>query len=123
MLNYFESPGYPQLYADRIRVLYLLYLPGVSEIRFDFDPLAFGIENNKDELHVGPGLQFVFEELTVRTPGINFFENVNATVPRGNGVLTPGSFVIQGDSAWMYFLTDKNIMFPGWRLSWTIPGK
>ncbi|XP_072013269.1 uncharacterized protein [Amphiura filiformis] len=116
--NYFETIDYPTLYEDRLRALYLLYLPGVTEICFEFDQTAFGIEDNKDELYVGPGLQFDFAHLQGRlgTPNdIFFFENRNITNGR-----TPSDFCIPSDTVWMYFLTDKNIMMPGWRLYWTI---
>ena len=124
--NYFESPSYPQLYEDRLRALYLLYIPGVNRILFEFDPLAYGIEDNRDELYVGAGLEFYFQDLLgkIGTPErIYFFENVNATVYRGNGVFTPRSFIIQGDSVWIYFLTNKQLAFSGWRLYWSIPGR
>ncbi|XP_072049558.1 uncharacterized protein [Amphiura filiformis] len=117
--NYFESPGYPGLYPNRLRALYLLYIPGVTEICLDFDQTAFDVENNKDELYVGPGLQFDFKDLGGRSytpPEIYFFENKNIT----NGGRTPQNFCIPSDTIWMYFLTDYGIMLNGWRLYWRI---
>ena len=117
--NYYESPDYPQLYEDRLRIQYLLYLPGVAEICFEFDQQAFGIEDNKDELYVGPGLSFTFDQLDGQntSPEIFFFENRDR-----NGV-TPDDFCVPSDTVWMYFLTDKNIMEPGFRLFWNVAGE
>ncbi|XP_072051695.1 uncharacterized protein [Amphiura filiformis] len=118
--NYFESLNYPQVYIDRLRALYLLYLPGVAEICFTFDQSAFGIENDKDELYVGPGLEFDFGDLAAANSpdGIYFFED--RTVPAGR--TAPNDFCIPSDTVWMYFLTDKNIQGPGWRLYWSVEG-
>ncbi|XP_072051694.1 uncharacterized protein [Amphiura filiformis] len=119
--NYFESLNYPQVYTDRLRALYLLYLPGVAEICFTFDQTAFGIENDKDELYVGPGLEFDYErdiQSTNSPDEVYFFED--RTVPAGRTV--PNDFCIPSDTVWMFFLTDKNIELPGWRLYWSVEG-
>ena len=106
---------------DRLRIQYLLYIPGAAKICFKFDQQAFGIEDNKDELYVGPGLEFSFDQLQGQntSPEIFFFENMDVAPMN----VTPDNFCIPSDTIWMYFLTDKNIMMPGFRLFWEIEGE
>ena len=118
--NYFESPGYPRQYQNRNFILYMLYIPGVNLILFEFDPLAYGLEDYKDIVEVGPGLEYDWSD---PTKTLYVFSDMHATVSRGNGVFTPRSFTIQSDSVWMVFSTDRNVIFSGWRLYWSIPGR
>ena len=115
-INFFETDNYPSNYADRQRVLYLLYLPGATQITFSFSS-PFGIEENKDELYIGAGLEFEFTQLDGLTDTSiqkYFFE----------GRSVPQSFTINSDVVWMYFITDKNnndMSYEGFRVSWTTP--
>ncbi|XP_072172386.1 uncharacterized protein [Diadema setosum] len=105
----FSSVNYPGLYNNRYRALYLLYIPGATSITFTFSPV-FDIEEFKDELYVGAGLQYSDSQLDGigSPPDWYFFE----------GSVQPDSFTIQGDTAWMYFGTDKNIQRNGFEISW-----
>ncbi|XP_072018428.1 uncharacterized protein [Amphiura filiformis] len=115
-VEYFESANYPGNYNDRARVLYLLFVPGATSITITFDS-QFGIEENKDELYVGRGLEFDFGQLDSFNDPANdkyFFE----------GRTRPDSFTINSDAVWVYFLTDKNnndMTYQGFRLRWSVP--
>ncbi|XP_022082334.1 uncharacterized protein LOC110974776 isoform X2 [Acanthaster planci] len=105
----FESLNYPSPYPNRYRALYLLYIPGASGISFTFDDV-FGIETDKDELYVGKGLTVDFTALNgVNTvgPDVRFFE----------GFARPADFTLENtDTAWMYFITDKNLEYSGFSI-------
>ena len=118
-VEYFESINYPVNYNDRLRVLYLLFIPGATSITFTFDS-PFAIEENKDELYIGRGLEFDYNTaINGATDAANdkyFFE----------GRTVPNSFTINSDAVWMYFLTDKNnndMTYAGFRVRWqgTLP--
>lgn len=119
----FQSVNYPDNYVDRWMAAYLLFIPGATRIEFTFTGSAgFGVETHKDELYVGTGLTFSLNDFTGadiletdRT--IRFFDN---STLKGN-VYPPG-FSLETDSVWLYFLTDKNLEFSGWQLSWTSTG-
>ena len=82
---------------------------------FSFDE-PFGIETNKDELYVGAGLEFSFDVIDGADSTTNpvdkyFFDSDN---------VTPMAFTLfNTDVAWMYFLTDRNIMLEGFRIRWS----
>ena len=113
-LTYFESENHPLDYGPRIRALYLLYLPGATQITFSFD-LPFGLETNKDELYVGTGLAYA--------PG-DFNGQASATGDKYyfDSRIRPQEFTLQSDTAWVYFLSDKNndeMLFEGFRIRWS----
>ncbi|XP_071824175.1 uncharacterized protein [Apostichopus japonicus] len=116
----FQSLNYPNLYEDRWTAIYLLYIPRASRIDFTFTgDGGFGIETLKDELYVGTGLSFSSNDFTGvdivdGNRVVRFFDNSTL-----NGQTYPPPFSFETDSVWLYFLTDKNIMFNGWQLSWT----
>ncbi|XP_071814131.1 uncharacterized protein [Apostichopus japonicus] len=120
----FESQGYPNLYPNQWEATYLLYVPGASRIDFEFvGEGGFGIEGFKDELYVGTGL--LFSDDLIRTVNVSmavvdgidvrFFDNVTSLEP---GRTFPSPFSLETDTAWLYFRTDKNLRFNGWRLQW-----
>ena len=116
-VNYFESENYPGNYGNRIRALYLLYIPGATEIEFTFST-PFGLEENKDELYIGAGLEFNFDQLDLESDPSNqkyFFD----------GRTVPEPFTIVSDEVYMYFLSDRNnndMIYEGFRVSWNVPG-
>ncbi|XP_072037686.1 uncharacterized protein [Amphiura filiformis] len=65
----------------------------------------------KDELYVGVGLMYQESQLNFRSepPNKYFFE----------GDERPEDFSLQSDTAWIFFLTDRNVEYSGFRLSWT----
>eukprot|EP00057_Strongylocentrotus_purpuratus_P029685 XP_011684159.1 PREDICTED: hyalin [Strongylocentrotus purpuratus] len=105
----FRSINYPSDYNNRYRALYLLYVPGAQSITFSFS-VEFDIEEFKDELYIGSGLMYNDVQLDGlgSPPDWHFFE----------GSIRPQDFTIQGDVAWMYFGTDKNIQRTGFEVSW-----
>ncbi|XP_022110489.1 hyalin-like [Acanthaster planci] len=107
----FMSVNYPSNYPDRYRALYLLYVPGASGFNFIFDTI-FRIEADKDELYIGSGLVPPFSQfngVNTSVEGVFFFEGHTPPMPFS---------VVNTDTVWMYFITDKNINFPGFRVSW-----
>ncbi|XP_022082302.1 mucin-2-like isoform X2 [Acanthaster planci] len=106
----FTSKDWPNEYPSRYRALYLLYIPGANGIKFTFNA-PFSIEMDKDELYIGKGLTVDFNQLlgtdTVG-PDVLFFE----------GDQLPGEAVLDNtDVAYLYFITDKNIQFAGFSVS------
>ncbi|XP_071824330.1 uncharacterized protein [Apostichopus japonicus] len=120
--NFFTSINYPNNYEDRRGDVYLLFIPGALEIQFSFDGI-FDVEELKDDLFVGAGLEFDNTDIEIRTLGpsgsggnlVYFFDNRlrNQAQPS-----RPDPFSIPGDSAWIYFNTDRNIVGSGFRLTW-----
>ncbi|XP_071785173.1 uncharacterized protein [Asterias amurensis] len=107
----FVSKNYPSAYPNRYRALYLLYIPGANGIRFTFNNV-FGIETDKDELYIGRGL-------TVDFNALNGVSSVNPDVFFFEGFAQPADFVVPDtDTVWMYFITDKNLEFSGFSVSW-----
>ncbi len=118
----FESPNFSNFPPDNVYPnnhiqLYLLYIPGATEILFYFDPI-FNIEYFKDELYIGSGLQFSYAELNGRSdlePPIEkyFFD----------GNQKPDNFTLRTDTAWVSFRTDRTIQERGFKLYWNTIGK
>ncbi|XP_038069618.1 uncharacterized protein LOC119738747 isoform X6 [Patiria miniata] len=109
----FISLNYPNNYPNRYRAQYLLYVPGASGFTFTFDT-AFQIETDKDELYIGRGLTppiSEFNGVNTTVDGVFFFEGYNAPNP---------VTVTNTDTIWMYFLSDKNLPYIGFRVSWQI---
>ncbi|XP_041455042.1 hyalin-like [Lytechinus variegatus] len=101
------------MYAARATVLYLLYIPSATKIMFTFSN-PFELEKYKDDLTVGPGLAVDFD-LDLRGEDIP-----NRDVHHFSGNKVPKDFVLDDtDSAWMYFLTDKNTERSGFQVNWT----
>ncbi|KAJ8041072.1 Hyalin [Holothuria leucospilota] len=127
--DFFRSINYPNLYETGRGDVYLLYIPGASEINFEFS-VPFSVEAKKDDLFVGAGLEFSSDEVNAIgvEPGpqivgrLYFFDNRLIT-PEGQDDPTPGAtpppFTIIGDTAWVYFRTDRNIEEVGFELTWT----
>ncbi len=82
-------------------------------INFYFDE-PFHIEMYKDELYVGVGLVYEESQLNFRSepPNKYFFE----------GDQRPEDFSLLTDTAWIFFLTDRNVEFSGFRIRWTADG-
>ena len=112
--GYFESPNWPDDYGKNIGTLYLLYIPGATKITFEFSS-PFGIEENKDELYIGAGLEYdKLDGQSKKSIQKYFFEGRNV----------PPSFTINSNTAWVYFYADKNnnnMTYEGFRVSWTTP--
>ena len=93
-----------------------MYLPSVAEITFYFSS-PFGIEENKDELYIGAGLEFSPEQINGKSDKSTqkyFFE----------GRTVPPAFTISSNKVWMYFISDKNnknMKYEGFRVSWEAP--
>ncbi|XP_033626666.1 uncharacterized protein LOC117289582 isoform X33 [Asterias rubens] len=110
----FSSNNYPNIYPNRYRALYLIYVPGANGFTFTFDS-PFAIEMNKDELYVGAGLNVDFQ--AIQTDMVN----ENGDVFFFQGDQAPAPFTVTGtDTIWMYFLTDKNIPQQGFRVRWVV---
>lgn len=82
--------------------------------------VPFGIEENKDELYIGSGLAFTFDQFdgadSTTTPVDKFFFD--------GRIQTQQTFTLFSDTAWVYFVTDKNnddMIFEGFRLTWATP--
>ncbi|XP_071953890.1 fibropellin-3-like [Antedon mediterranea] len=107
----FSSPNYPNMYVARYSALYLLYAPNVDRIDMFFDNI-FNVERPKDELYIGAGLTSLdIGSLTGQhISSLNMFYF--------DGSQRPGKISIVSDSAWMYFLTDKNVEQSGFRIRW-----
>ena len=73
------------------------------------------IEIRKDELYIGVGLEYQQSQLNFRSepPNKYFFE----------GFTVPDDFSLATDTAWMLFITDRNIEFSGFRISWSANGE
>ena len=113
--GFFQSPNYPNMYASSQNRLYLIYIPGATQIQFSFDT-PFQVELNRDELYVGRGLSFNYPadlNALSNPPDKYFFE----------GSQTPQPFTILGDTAWIYFMADRTIAQAGFRLNWNEMGK
>ncbi|KAJ8041828.1 Hyalin [Holothuria leucospilota] len=115
----FTSDGYPGLYRDRWTAIYLLFIPGATRIDFEFTGEGgFDVESFKDDLFIGPGLEFNEDDLRLNgviLPGslVRFYDNRNLS-----GEVYPPPFSMATDSVWIFFQTDKNIRGNGWKLSW-----
>ncbi len=71
---------------------------------------------DKDELYIGRGL-------TVDFNALNGVSSVNPDVFFFEGFSQPADFVVPDtDTVWMYFITDKNLEFSGFSVSWQ-PGE
>ncbi|XP_038068280.1 mucin-3A-like isoform X2 [Patiria miniata] len=106
----FTSKEWPNVYPNRYRALYLLYIPGANGIKFTFNA-PFSIESDKDELYIGKGLTVDFALLlgsdTVG-PDVAFFD----------GTQLPAETIIPNtDVAFLYFITDKNLNFEGFSVN------
>ncbi|XP_071786035.1 uncharacterized protein [Asterias amurensis] len=111
----FSSINYPLPYKSRHRALYLLYIPGATEIVFQFDTL-FRIERPKDEVYIGSGVSPDITALVSQSnpPNLYFFDG---------DMTPPGTYSIFSDTAFIYFLTDKNIEYVGFQVRWnTVDG-
>ena len=118
-LNFFESLDYPNLYQGRLRQIGLLYIPDVQKICFSFDKTVFSVESKFDELYIGPGLEFNLDDLRGEDSSapIHFFDSRSITMTG-----SPDDFCIESDTVWVYFMTDRYIEKPGWRLFWHVAG-
>ncbi|KAJ8041572.1 Hyalin [Holothuria leucospilota] len=120
--GFFESENYPNLYPDRWFATYLLYIPGASRIDFRFTGPGFGIESFKDELWVGTGLLYSFADIERANSSnlveddfeLRFFDNRTLM-----GNMYPAAFSLSTDTVMLYFATDRNIRWAGFRLEWT----
>ena len=94
----------------RHRAIYLLYIPGATEIVFQFDT-PFRIERPKDEVYIGSGVSPDLNALVSQSnpPNLYFFDG---------DITPPGTYSIFSDTAFVYFLTDKNIEYEGFRVRW-----
>ena len=113
--GFFQSPNYPNMYSNSQNRLYLIYIPGATQIQFSFSS-PFQVELNRDELYVGRGLTFNYPldlNESSNPPEKYFFE----------GSQTPQPFTIFGDSAWIYFRADRDMTQAGFRLNWNEMGK
>ena len=117
-LNFFESPYYPNLYEDRLRQLSLLYIPDVQKICFSLKTV-FGVESQDDELYIGSGLGFDFNDIRgeYSPASIHFFDSRSITMTG-----SPDDFCIESDTAWVYFLSGRDVTKFGWRLFWHVAG-
>ncbi|XP_033625680.1 serine-rich adhesin for platelets-like [Asterias rubens] len=106
----FSSINYPSTYNVRHRAIYLLYIPGATEIVFQFDT-PFRIERPKDEVYIGSGVSPDLNALVSQSnpPNLYFFDG---------DITPPGTYSIFSDTAFVYFLTDKNIEYEGFRVRW-----
>ena len=64
-----------------------------------------------DELYIGVGLEYKDSQLNFLSepPNKYFFE----------GTTAPNDFSLQTDTAWLLFITDRNVELSGFRISWT----
>ncbi|XP_038066521.1 uncharacterized protein LOC119736577 [Patiria miniata] len=106
----FASPNYPNAYMASNTIVYLIYVPGAAELVFEFDS-PFGIEVPKDEVYIGSGVTPNLDDLVgvSRVPDLYFFDG--REVPSG-------SYSIFSDTAFVYFLSDKNIEYEGFQVRW-----
>ncbi|XP_022091501.1 uncharacterized protein LOC110979762 isoform X2 [Acanthaster planci] len=107
----YESPGYTTTgYSNNERVLVLLYIPWATEIRFSFAQ-NFQIERNADELFVGSGLYVPHSELAqgnALNPRLYFFDGFRA----------PSPFSVYNDTAFVYFVSDREQTYAGFNIFW-----
>ncbi|XP_077866888.1 fibropellin-3-like [Saccoglossus kowalevskii] len=106
----FQSINWPDTYPPRHSAGYVCYIPGAKSITLIFDPL-FHVEEPKDELYIGPGVEYSVANFRgVSQPGVIWFYD---------GQAVPESLTIKTDSFWMYFGTDKNLEYSGWKVTWS----
>ena len=101
----FESRNYPDPYINDHSKLYLLQVPGANSITFTCNE-AFVIEEDRDVLFAGAGLQAPFP-LDVNSQNVQMFD----------GNMAP-TFTITGNAAWLFFTTDRVINQQGWQCCW-----
>ncbi|XP_030831233.1 mucin-17 isoform X5 [Strongylocentrotus purpuratus] len=109
----YSSPNYPAPYNFREVRVYLLFIPGATEITFVFsDP--FQVEQRKDELYIGAGLTYddILDLNGTDTPSKQIYFYENSIVPQP---LT----LFNTDSAFITWKTDKNIELLGFEVTWT----
>ncbi|XP_038056362.1 uncharacterized protein LOC119728267 [Patiria miniata] len=109
----YTTPNYETTgYENREKILVLLYIPRATEIRFSFDP-GFQIERNADELFVGRGLTVPYNDFAEGThsaliPNLYFFDGVGAPQP----------FSVYNDTAFIFFESDRQSTYAGFRIFW-----
>ncbi len=106
----FSSPNYHSGgYTNSESSLYLIYIPRATEISFSFAS-PFQIERNADELYIGQGLIIPYLKLALENiiPEQYFFDGFGA----------PSPFSIYNDTVWIYFTTDREGNYQGFKIFW-----
>lgn len=112
----FSSPNYPQDYETRDRTFMALYIPHAKSIFFDFSS-PFCIEEGKDELYVGSGLEIYYGD-------IDDLDNLPENWYHFDGSGVPSNFTLQGtDTTFVYFSSDKSTVCEGFNITWEAQGK
>ncbi|PIK43610.1 putative hyalin [Apostichopus japonicus] len=112
----FSSPNYPQDYETRDKTFMALYIPHAKSIFFDFSS-PFCIEEGKDELYVGSGLEIYFGD-------IDDLDNLPENWYHFDGSGVPSNFTLQGtDTTFVYFSSDKSTVCEGFNITWEAQGK
>ncbi|PIK33438.1 putative hyalin-like [Apostichopus japonicus] len=107
----FSSPNYPQDYETRDKTFMALYIPHAKSIFFDFSS-PFCVEEGKDELYVGSGLEIYFGD-------IDDLDNLPENWYHFDGSGVPSNFTLQGtDTTFVYFSSDKSTVCEGFNITW-----
>ncbi|PIK54115.1 hypothetical protein BSL78_08994 [Apostichopus japonicus] len=111
------SPNFPDPSPSRQRFLYyIIQVPGA--LRFNFSINFFCTEENKDFLFYGNGTNPSLQAFPA-TLGVEFLNGCfNETMTDE----LPMELILEGDSAWFRFDTDRNIPSPGFNITYTIVG-
>ncbi|XP_077980592.1 tolloid-like protein 2 [Glandiceps talaboti] len=96
-----SSPMYPNNYTLRAECVYFIKIPNAKAIKLVF--LDFSMENGRDTFEYGTG------------PTVDYRIKLGTYT----GSVIPQPIVLQNNSVWILFSSDRSISDKGWKLDYT----
>ena len=97
-----ESANYPSNYDNNLRCSYVISIPDVNSIRISFQ--HFETEHYYDYLYFGMG----------------DVPDENKALGSLNGWDLPDVFALQAATIWFLFVTNEDVNYSGFALSWDV---